>query len=105
MGTNVPDLRGRFLQEKEVPGQKIEAGIPNISGGFSAANLNSSSGNTTGPFSFKNSSAIGHQDGGSNDVFRLNFSFDASLASPVYGRSDTVQPPAYTVRYLIRALP
>jgi hypothetical protein len=30
------------------------------------------------------------------------FSFDASLSNPIYGASDTVQPPAYMVRAWVR---
>ena len=31
------------------------------------------------------------------------FIFDASRSNSIYGSSDTVQPPAVTVRYLIKA--
>ena len=30
------------------------------------------------------------------------YKIDASLSSPIYGRSEIVQPPAYTVYYIIK---
>ncbi|WP_300721458.1 hypothetical protein [uncultured Brachyspira sp.] len=32
-----------------------------------------------------------------------NIIFDASLSSPIYGRSNTVQPPSVVVKYIIKA--
>lgn len=37
-----------------------------------------------------------------NDGSGTGFSFDASLSNPIYGSSDTVQPPAYMVRAWVR---
>ena len=47
----------------------------------------------------------GFNRGNRDGYMGMGFNFDASLSSPVYGRSATVQPAAYTVRFLIRAQP
>ena len=38
-------------------------------------------------------------DGANDEIF----TFDASRSNSIYGSIDTVQPPAITVRYLIKA--
>ena len=110
----MPDLRGRVLQEQDTAhavGQQIEAGLPNITG---TALLNpsvynasygcggASSGSLTNRCGGRRSTHIGYNDG-SNSYHYIDF--DASASNPVYGNSTTVQPPAYAVRYLIRARP
>ena len=122
IGANVPDLRGRVLQEQDtthVVGTTIDAGLPNIKGEINRGNddgvatplacqgSNSTFRNCvgTGPFRIGKSrtSSVWYRQPGSVGI--EGFSFDASLANAVYGNSDTVQPPAYMVRFLIRALP
>ena len=104
MGLNVPDLRGRVLQENEVPGQQIEAGLPNITGELhfqtgSVQNLN------LGSFTLIASSHMALAACKPLYPIYRGVRLDASHSSPVYARSDTVQPSAYSVRYLIRAIP
>ena len=103
MGTNVPDLRGRFLQENGVPGQQIEAGLPNITGSVDSRYGIGGLQSTSGAY-IKRSGRANHHNDAFYDGGAGTYDFDASRSSPVYGRSDTVQPPAYTVRYLVRAL-
>ena len=73
-------------------GQKIEAGLPNITGYDATAwgNLNPS-----GAFI-----AVGWDDYGglSRNTGRRTINFDASRSNPIYGRSHTVQPPAIKIR-------
>lgn len=111
LGTNVlPDLRGRFLQGANGNlGTNVEAGLPNITGVLGASES-----------SVKSSGAFYAIAGGdcptSAYVTRATKYFDASKGETktdgtlktddelhVYGNSDTVQPPAYTVNYIIKA--
>lgn len=85
-------------------GTKLEAGLPNITGTFIAAlrdGFNSDSkeeitgafyenGTTTGEDNYNSiTTNVGIPSG------KAPFGFDASLSNPIYGASDTVQPPAY----------
>ena len=73
-------------------GQTIEAGLPNITGYNATAwgNLNPS-----GAFV-----AVGWDDYGglSRNTGRRTINFDASRSNPIYGRSNTAQPPAIKIR-------
>ncbi len=104
----MPDLRNRYLQGNDIGGTIIEAGLPNIKGSFIAGYTISGNDNGVsdgvprngafyGRFSHTRNYAIYNDVGGT-------LYFDASRCSPVY-RNDitTVQPPAVTVRYYIRA--
>lgn len=103
LGTNVlPDLRGRFLQgANENLGTEIEAGLPNITGNFEAQSYSVGS-SASGAFKTISRS---HVDSGTSqsNQYQRGVSFDASRSSSIYGKSDTVQPPAYTVNYIIKA--
>ena len=102
VGANIPDLRGRVLQEKDSPGQQIEAGLPNLTG-----EIHFSTGSPYGRGAFRTISSSYSAHLACRPLYPANIAakLDASLASSVYGRSETVQPPAYSVRYLIRAIP
>lgn len=71
----------------------IEAGIPNITGQFVAANSAAASG--SGAFNVVKTENGKGWDGTS--AMRSTYGFDASRSSSVYGKSTTVQPPAYVV--------
>ena len=46
-----------------------------------------------------------HEEGNLNwgqDFYRGALTFDASFSNPIYGASSTVQPPALTMRYIIK---
>ena len=98
LGSNkVPDYRGRFLEGNTNPGTKKEAGLPNITGTFIAV----FSGNpVSGAF-------INQKKGGHTKQYTdwdgQSILFDASKSNSIYGKSETVQPPSVTVRYLIKA--
>ena len=85
-------------------GTTVEAGLPNITGTFIAALRDGftdyshtritgafyENGRTTGDDSYNSiTSGVGIPSGGAP------FGFDASRSNPIYGASDTVQPPAY----------
>ena len=87
---------GRVLQGvsgSQIAGGTVEAGLPNITGGFQDAS-NYIWNNTTGAFTWRQSGNR-HGDGiGGQGTY---FSFNASRSNSIYGNSDTVQPPAYLV--------
>ena len=101
-GGTVPDLRERTPWGSGSPGQYREAGLPNITCHLQADidNYYGCSGAIVG-----NSAYMVGFDRGARGNMGIGFNLDASLSSPVYGRSPTVQPAAYTVRFLIRAQP
>ena len=87
----------------------IEAGLPNITGN---AQTTFATGHKTAGAGIRGMGAIrsswfhsGNGGAHGDGALWTQIDIDASRSSPIYGRSETVQPPAYTVRYLIRALP
>ena len=106
--STVPDYRNRFLEGSTTPGTVLEAGLPDISGTFGNHGHDQDGDNgrggkrTSGAFKIIQSScrpSAGRDSNNGNTVL-----FQASLSNSIYGRSSTVQPPAVTVRYLIKAL-
>ena len=71
----------------------IEAGLPNITGYFECEGQDNTT--ASGPFYVSYSRYGVHE--GTRGAFTKNVSFDASRSNPIYGRSSTVQPPAYRV--------
>lgn len=108
LGTStVPDFRNRFLEGSTTPRTVLEAGLPDISGTFGNHGHDQDGDNgrggkrTSGAFKIIQSwcrPSAGRDSNGGNTVL-----FKASLSNSIYGRSSTVQPPAVTVRYLIKA--
>ena len=86
-------------------GSYLEAGLPNITGKLGVDSSFKSNGSSLfiGAFAYhtdnyaKNGVNAG-SGGGSYDA-----SFDASRCSPVYGKSDTVQPPSIVGLWLVKA--
>lgn len=74
----------------QVAGETVEAGLPNITGHINAGGLDGSS---SGAFYEEDTTWYGH-DGGWR---RAAHGFNASRSNSIYGKSDTVQPPAYLV--------
>lgn len=104
LGTNqLPDLRGRFLQGNDIGGTIIEPALPNITGQYFDDGFDRGPSLSSGSFypvwtGMQRCSHSGVAYGG----YILNF--DASRSSSIYRNScTTVQPPAVTVRYYIRA--
>lgn len=106
IGTTLPDLRDRVLQGNDIGGTKIEAGLPNIIG-YGLYLLDPGELETTGGGAFsvwwKRLPSSVHYGGNPKDDWDMVIDFNASRCSAIYGRSTTVQPPAVTVRYYIRA--
>ena len=92
-------LTGRYVLQcsdaNHKAGTTVEAGLPNIKGGFSRQVNNSYMGDN-GAFYIMES---GQQSSGqySGSGFPSGVGFDASRSNSIYGRSDTVQPPARIV--------
>lgn len=91
-------LDGRFLEGNTTVGVFKEAGLPNILGTMSGLYNMATA---TGVFSRigKLFSNVGLGDG-SDGVYVSTF--NASKYNPIYGASNTVQPTAYTVYYIIK---
>ena len=93
-----PDLTGRFLEgTKTTTGQFHEAGLPEISGAFKQWKFAGANG------SFYNSGSWGGaqtKDGGGDPTYKVEFR--ASRSNSIYGKSNTVQPPSYTVFYIMK---
>lgn len=105
LGKNtVPDYRNRFLEGSSTPGKVIDAGLPNITGKFSAYEMTGFADSyyyVEGAFGVTGEKMFGGTK--QRDDYSAVFSFNASKCSAIYGNSDTVQPPAVTVKYLIKA--
>ena len=86
----LPNVTGRVLQGGESV-KSVEAGLPNITGTF--GNTEESYSSFSGAFSPSHTpgGAGSDGDGGTNVVF------NASQSNPIYGASNTVQPPAITL--------
>ncbi len=100
----VPNYQGRFLQGIDTNtkvGDKIEAGLPNITGNFFADN----SRGIWGDYGAFKPKVYDHKTSPEPGGYERNylFIFDASLSNPIYGKSNTVQPPAVIVKYIIKA--
>lgn len=93
---NLPDLTDRFIMGSTIAGTILEAGLPNLYGTFTAAGLD---GSGTGVFSWTDVNAGGVKAGG---YIVDQCTLDASTYNPIYGASDTVQPPALTMRFYIK---
>lgn len=102
---NVPDLTSRFLEGSNIAGTIKEAGIPNIIGEDRSNYIIARPEHMTGAFSLYNGVNTNYRYGNiseSSSSWGSGFKFSASNCSPVYGKSDTVQPASVTVKYIIR---
>ena len=114
----IPNLKGRVLQGADtVIGELIEAGLPNIKGEIKT---NDAYGAVQGYYPSGNGAYKVIRKGNAawqgSIVGTFDLEFDASKGETktdgtlktedephVYGNSDTVQPPAFTVRWVIKA--
>ena len=116
----IPNLKGRVLQGADtVIGELIEAGLPNITGSYQGSNARAGIPRAlTINGAFSQGSSVSNYSGNYNQEkkFTDGIYFDASKGETktdgtikgtdephVYGNSDTVQPPAFTVRWIIKA--
>ena len=104
LGKNtVPDYCNRFLEGSSTPGKVIEAGLPNITGSLNVSWRNDGTANgASGAFTQR--PYYGEDwSSGSSATHMHEYTLNASKSSSIYGNSNTVQPPAVTVKYFIKA--
>lgn len=77
----------------QVPGKTVEAGLPNITAVLCGGNYIWSGGQGA----YKDTGSVTWGGAGEGIPINKYGTFDASRCSEVYGKSDTVQPPAYLV--------
>ena len=95
---NLPDLTGKFIQGSGTAGTVKAAGLPNITGALGAWGIDKNQASGAFEITYINTN-WGGQSGrsGANMTY-----FAASKSNSIYGNSDTVQPPAVTMRYYIK---
>lgn len=103
---NVPDLRGRFLQmvsADAVVGDMKDAGLPNITGGmrFDFGDMSCGPHQVDGAFESK-VSKVGRPNMYDSNPAVGTVGLNASRSNPIYGNSDTVQPPALMSNVFIK---
>lgn len=86
------------VKGNQVPGTTVEAGLPPITGNFrTEANIEGNTGSAVLNGAFALGAAYGSHISGDIQGGNNLINFDASRSSSIYGKSDTVQPPAYLV--------
>ena len=98
VGLWVKTAINRVLQgtnDKSKVGTTIEAGLPNITGKCGAHGAVALK-NMEGAF-YSQGPTAGAANSRGDDPMNVYYLFDASLSNPIYGNSDTVQPPAELV--------
>lgn len=103
---NVPDYNAakRFAQGDTVAGTVKAAGLPNVTGNVTyISETFGNEGTADGAFTKETSHSAQYtpKDVDVSETGRLLF--NASKSNAIYGNSDTVQPPALTARYIIKA--
>ena len=96
----LPNMTGRVLQGGETV-KAVEAGLPNITGSMHNIADFSDSADTANPrgalsIIAEHSDWIISNTSTANKII-TGFDFDASKSNPIYGKSDTVQPPAISM--------
>ena len=102
---NIPNLTDKFLQGNSVAGTNKSAGLPNITGSIRTNNNGSywySRLESSGVFNSEDSRTLASISMNQGSTGTVKSTFDASRSSSIYGNSTTVQPPAMTVRFLIK---
>ena len=102
---NLPNLvGGEFLEASGTAGTTKNAGLPNITGMLdNKTSLSSSNGYGSPEGAFYRDGTASYHAGLANTAAATNLvKFDASRSSSIYGNSQTVQPKALTVRYIIK---
>ena len=92
----------KFVEGSSTAGTVKSAGLPNITGNLSKAGTTGVFDNATGSFSGNDSSFYAPKEGGTKFRMVNVINFNASSSSSIYGKSNTVQPPALTMLYIIK---
>ena len=112
---NVPNLIDKFVQGSDTSGTEKEAGLPNITGGQESSSnaynvrcwitgqeFKEELYGKNGAITLSKGNPMYKGDVNNSGQF-IPFSIDASQSNAIYGNSDTVQPPALTMAYIIKA--
>lgn len=104
---NIPNLQDKFVEgasSTNTLGSTKNAGLPNITGTFNADNLHHGGGAWGGAFTngFVHAGNAQQMSSGVGTTSDNSISFDASLSNNIYGASNTVQPPAVCINYIIK---
>ena len=97
----LPNLTNKFAMGNDTVGTAKAAGLPNITGALNNMSLNAVTPSASGAFTAAVSSTSGNGYAGYSHPYR-NISFNASRSSSIYGAATTVQPPALTLRFIIK---
>ena len=100
----LPNLTDKFIQGSATAGTIKSAGLPNITGFVRTVNAPTGADNP-GAFNVVNETwTVKNAQGTSSDTAPYqSASFSASRSNSIYGSSNTVQPPAMTMRFAIFA--
>ena len=100
---NLPNLVDKFVEGSATAGTVKSAGLPNIKGSFndSYGNIGDFNDATEAFYLDQKDKKRFKRTADDNNASSI-VNLDASLSSPVYGKSSTVQPPALTMRYIIK---
>lgn len=98
---NLPNLVNKFIEgtQNDV-GQTLNAGLPNITAKMDRM-MTDSGGEFSGAVYITGKPRIKGWQSADFDEIR-NLAFDASKSNAIYGKSDTVQPPAVKMLYIIK---
>ena len=86
----------------EEVGSYLEAGLPNITGTFDAMEITNGTDNVCEGALYGETSSIKYITTGKSGT-SLCIKLDASRSNPIYGASDTVQPPSIVGMWLVKA--
>ena len=104
---NLPNLTDKFIQGNATAGSVKSAGLPNIrttgvgSNNIMAVKQMGGAETWSGPLGVGNSYSNSVGSGGTT-ICAMYLQFNASYSNSIYGNSSTVQPPALTMRYIIK---
>lgn len=97
----VPNLVEKFIEGTESSvGQTLDAGLPNITGNLDQM-VTDSGGKFSGAFYSKGKPRTRGWASADYDELR-NIGFDANRSNSIYGKSNTVQPPAVKMLLIIK---
>lgn len=99
---NLPNLVDRFLEGDDTPGTLKEPGLPNITGSVTSSDPWIGATGASNSALYTTAGQGDWVDGKAWQTKTTGTYFDASRSSSIYGNSETVQPPAITVRFIIK---
>ena len=103
---NLPNSIGRFAEGAATSGSYKSAGLPNITGTLNVVIAGEGARATGAIYDTTWSSTPGSIGAGglygAQGVGNKGFGLNASKSNSIYGKSSTVQPASFTIRYIIK---